>query len=210
MSTRDQVKQANFVLRYSLQSFGVILLLAVFIRLFLISSYAMSGAAMLPTIWPGDFLIASKWRVQAQLQRGQVVALRCPFVSEGLCLKRVLGLPGDRIEFRGGQLLVNGEAARHRAQGQFETESVSGESWAIWPEPANAKAVLPVVVPPQTVFLLNDKRSDREDSRLWGPVAQDLIEARVRRVWMSLDWYDGERVRTWPRVRWARLMRAID
>ena len=71
----------GFLLRYSLQSFGAIVFLAVLIRFFLFSSYAMSGSAMLPSIWPGDFLVASRIRVK-DLRRGAVVALRCPNAND--------------------------------------------------------------------------------------------------------------------------------
>ncbi len=208
--TKTPVNQASFLLRYSLQSFGVILLLAILIRAFLLSSYAMSGSAMLPTIWPGDFLVAVKWRL-SPLYRGEVVALRCPFAKEKLCMKRVIGLPGDRVELKGAKLVINGQEALHRKQGTFETESFTDGAWAIWPDPTSSgQANEPVVVPPQSVFLMNDKRSDRDDSRQWGAVSEDMLEARILRVWMSLDWYDGERVRSWPRVRWPRLLRSID
>lgn len=162
---------------------------------------------MLPTIWPGDFLVGSKVHVR-EVSRGDVVTIRCPLNKDKVCLKRVIGLPGDRIEFRGDRLLLNGQLAEYHPVGDFSTEVVDGESWAIWP--AKSMASGPVVVPPQNIYLLNDKRSDGDDSRSWGPVNMDILEGRVLRVWMSLDWYDGDRVRIWPRIRWARLFRSID
>jgi signal peptidase I len=199
----------GFLLRYSLQSFGVILLLAILIRTFFFSSYVMSGSAMLPSIWPGDFLVASKVRIH-EVRRGEVVALRCPADRDRLCLKRVMALAGDRVEYQGNHLVVNGQSARYMDRGEFQTEALAGKSWAIWPAKANDGSGQPVVVPPQHIYLLNDKRGDRDDSRTWGVVTTDLLEARVAYVWMSLDWYDGERVRTWPRIRWSRLFHSID
>jgi signal peptidase I len=169
----------------------------------------MSGAAMLPSIWPGEFLLASRIRVK-EIHRGDVVALRCPAQKDRLCLKRVVAIGGDRVEFHDGILFINTQRASYHPAGPFQTESVTGVSWAIWPEKEKSKDSEAVVVPPQTVYLLNDKRADHDDSRTWGPVQDDLLEARVFRIWMSLDWFDGERVRTWPRVRWGRLLRGID
>lgn len=199
----------DFLFRYALQSFGIVLILALLMRTFLFSSYVMSGSGMLPSIWPGEFLIASKLRVK-ELRRGDVVALHCPSAKDHLCLKRVVAIPGDRVEFHNGRLEVNTIPAQYRRKGPFETEIVSGVSWAIWPAKDESKDPEPVVVPPQAVYLLNDKRSDRDDSRTWGPVTMDLLEARVLRVWMSLEWYDKDHVRTWPRVRWSRLFRSVD
>jgi signal peptidase I len=209
VGTKDQVNQANFLLRYSLQSFGIVVLLAVLIRAFLVSSYVMSGTAMLPSIWPGDFLIAGKWGLR-HLHRGEIVALRCPPTRDKICLKRVVGLPGDRIEFRDGLLVLNGQESRQHPVGPLVVESVLGVRWTVWPADKGMAPMAPVVVPPQTVFLLNDKREDLEDSRIWGPVEQAMIEGKAKWVWMSLDWFDGENVRSWPRVRWARLLHSID
>ena len=206
--TKDTSKQILF--RYSLQSFGLILLLAILIRTFFFSSYVMSGVSMLPSVWPGDFLVGSKMRLW-EIQRGDVVALRCPNAKDKLCLKRVVGLPGDRIEFRDESLVLNGRQARLIPAGVFATESFAGRSHAIWPASASGQPLPgPVVIPPRSVYLLGDKRGDLDDSRTWGPVAQDFVEAKIVRVWMSLDWYDGERVRAWPRIRAERLLRSID
>jgi hypothetical protein len=89
-------------------------------------------------------------------------------------------------------------------------ESLAVGSWAIWPDEEPPNLASPVIVPPKMIYLLNDKRSDHEDSRTWGPVPSELLEGKVKRVWMSLDWFDGERVRSWPRVRWSRLFHAVD
>lgn len=208
-STDTAKKRADFLLRYALQSFAIVIILAVLLRTFLISSYVMSGWSMLPSIWPGDFIVAAKVGA-SRPERGAVVVLRCPNSRDRICLKRVVGVSGDRIEFRAEGLWVNGQPAVYQpvADG-VSLEAVAGESWLIWPS-LNATKMEPVIVPPGHVFLLNDKRSDQEDSRHWGPVRAEEIEARALRVWLSLDWYDGDRVRTWPRVRWPRLLRSID
>ncbi len=212
-STDTLRKQANFLLRYALQSFAVILILAVLVRTFLFSSYVMSGWSMLPSIWPGDFLIAGKWNLTS-IHRGDVVILHCPHVKDRICLKRVVGLAGDRIEFKGGLLVVNGQPAIYQpVSNDVQLEMVAGESWLIWPAPFTGQTEPdgePVIVPPHSLYLLNDKRSDPEDSRTWGPVKSELLEARALRVWLSLDWYEGDEVRSWPRVRWPRMLRSID
>jgi signal peptidase I len=211
MKTDTARKQANFVLRYALQSFGLIVVLAVLIRIFLISSYVMAGASMLPTIWPGDFLIGVKWHL-GEPRRGDVVVFRCPAARESNCLRRVIGVAGDRVEFKGGHLVVNRTAAVLRGVGGgFAEESVSGRGWAVWPAPQAEKDRPAVIVPPGFMYVLNDKREDHDDSRRWGPLPVELLEARVSRVWLSLDWYERSgQVRAWPRPRWSRLLRSID
>lgn len=209
--TTDIGKQrANFLLRYTLQSFAIILIAAILLRTFFISSFVMSGWTMLPNIWPGDFMLAGKWGL-ANVERGEVVVLLCPGEKETICLKRVVGLPGDRIEFRDGILTINGEkAVRRKISEQVSSEQVGGGHWMIWLDTPQKGQTVPVIVPPGQVFLLNDKRENLVDSRSWGPVSMNLLEARALLVWLSLDWYENGAVRTWPRVRWQRLLRSID
>lgn len=211
MSTDAGKKQASFLLRYALQSFAAIFVAAVLVRTFFVSSVVMSGASMLPNIWPGDFLVGRKWRLN-HVDRGAVVVLRCPNTRERICMKRVVGVEGDRIEFLEGQLMINGVGVKDRRLSKdFVTESVMGRSWIVWPAPPGAQTrVKPTVVPPQHVYLLNDKRGDAEDSRAWGPVPTDLLEAKVSLIWLSLDWSNGTQVRSWPQVRWQRIFRTVD
>lgn len=211
MSTDTAKKQASFLLRYAVQSFAAIFVVAVFVRLFFVSSLVMSGASMLPNIWPGDFLVGQKWRL-GRVERGDVVVLRCPAAKERICMKRVIGLEGDRIEFLEGQLMINGVAVKDRRLSEdFITETTDGRTWMVWPGKLDALAkVKPAIVPPQHMYLLNDKRGDSEDSRTWGAVPMDLLEAKVSLVWLSLDWTDGDQVRPWPQVRWQRIFRTVD
>lgn len=206
--------RADFLVRSSLQSFAVILILGIGLRTFVVSSFVMSGQSMLPSIWPGDFILAAKWRTQS-LRRGDVVALRCPHNNDEICLKRVIGLPGDRIEFLDGRLKLNGELAfLQPVTEQIVTETRAGESWLIWPKASTSDVSVPspepLVVPPQQVYVLNDKRDILDDSRSWGPIKSNLVEARALRVWLSLDWFESGQVRSWPRVRWERMFRSIN
>ncbi len=204
-------KQIDFLIRYTLQSAATIVLVAVLVRVFFVSSYVMSGSSMLPSVWPGDFLVAAKWNV-GEPRRGEIVALRCPGGKDRTCLKRVVAVPGDRVELNGGILFVNGEAGvQKKVSEELAVERFSGRGWVIWPSSKGSQRVDPMVVPPRHVYLLNDKRADGEDSRGWGTVSLDELEARVKYVWLSLDWYEKDgAVRSWPRIRWPRMLRSID
>jgi signal peptidase I len=207
-ATDTAKKQYEFLLRYVLQSAGIILISAVLLRVFFVSSYVMAGTGMLPSVWPGDFLVAFKWSTP---KRGDVAALRCPGAKERTCLKRVIGVEGDRIEFLAGQLVVNGQPSRLRkVSAELAVEQVGKQSWVIWPQSTAGATVEALVIPPGQVYLLNDKRSDNEDSRSWGPISDDELEGKVRFVWLSLDWFEGSKVRNWPRPRWHRMLRSID
>lgn len=210
MTSSSAKNQATFLLRYALQTLGIVVIVAVVLRLMVVSSYVMSGSSMLPNIWPGDFLIGQRWHA-VNLSRNEVVIVRCPSSSR-ICMKRVVAVEGDRVEFKKGKLHVNGFEVKQSPLGSdFVVESIMGRSRSIWPDVSQTiEDVKPIIVPPQHVYLLNDKRSDREDSRAWGPVPLAQVEARAGLIWLSLDWTDGEQVRSWPAVRWNRFFRTVN
>lgn len=209
--TDTSKKQIDFLIRYALQSAATIILIAILIRVFFISSYVMSGASMLPSVWPGDFLVATKWNL-GEPQRGDVMALRCPGGKDRTCLKRVVAVPGDRVELNAGVVYVNGEAGTQKmVSEELAVERFRGRAWVIWPSKKGTQTTGAMVVPPRHVYLLNDKRADGEDSRGWGTVSYDELEGRVKYVWLSLDWFNKDGgVRSWPRLRWERMLRSID
>jgi signal peptidase I len=124
----------------------------------------------------------------------------------------VIGIPGDRIEFLHGKLAINGGVIPSRAAGRaFIQETYDRKAWLTWPDVNGDFSSAPVVVPPHYIYVLNDRRSDHEDSRTWGPLPLGLFEATAARIWLSLDWYETSgQLRNWPRVRWNRLLRSID
>ena len=69
------MKQTVFLMRYALSVFAIVITVGVLARIFFFASYVNSGWAMLPSIWPGDFIFAVQWPVK-NLKRGDVVALR--------------------------------------------------------------------------------------------------------------------------------------
>jgi signal peptidase I len=158
---------------------------------------------MEPTLLIGDALLASKYpygystasmpihvsfpetsRVFGDLpKRGDVVVFRWPGDRSQVWVKRVIGLPGDRIEMRGGQVWINGQAVALKADGLGEAEDDSGSS-----EPAHRYVeTLPggishtifkihdngrldntaeVTVPPGQLFVMGDNRDNSADSRV--------------------------------------------
>ena len=179
------------IFRYLVFTFGAVLATAALLRLTVLSTYVMSGGAMAPRILPGEYLLATRGDL-TRPPRGAVMVLRCPGASPHVCLRRVAAVGGDRIDVAEGRIMVNDRALDPPLSRHGELE-------------------LPLVVPPDQVFVRNEDDADPDDSRAWGPVDVGSVEARVRFIWLSLDWFDpaGE-VRDWPRVRWERLFRAVD
>ena len=168
--------------RYVLRSLGLLFFAGLLLRNFVLTSYVMSGHSMSPLIESGDFILGAKWGL-SDVARGEVLVLRCPQAIDHICLKRVVGLPGDRVEIRDNQFILN-DQKKFAFKGHVD----------------------PLVLPPRYIFVLNEQADDELDSREWGAVSLDLAEARAIGIWLSLDWYEPDlAVRAWPHVRWDRL-----
>ena len=137
-------------------------------------SFWIPSESMLPTLRVGDVLMADTRHGGALPGRGDLIIFSVPRSPGTDYVKRVIGLPGDRIELRRGALLVNGaEAARQRiddqaAPGQLFQETLpGGRTFAIARETSDGPAnTMPaVVVPPGQVFVMGDNRDNSLDSR---------------------------------------------
>ena len=126
------------------------------------------GRSMCPTLRPGDVLWAGPPK---SLQRGDVVLVR----KGGLLVKRLVGLPGEKVTLRSSRIYVHGSPL---------PEPYVPESAAIEP-----KADQSVQIPESAFYVLGDARDDSLDSRRWGPVNRSEIDAVIRfRIWPPWRW----------------------
>jgi signal peptidase I len=147
----------------------------------------------------------------ADPSRGDIVVLYSPHDGNRL-LKRVVGIPGDRIEMKENQLVVNGTTAIYR-----EAAATDGDS-SVWRESVGERSHLvelsnektaastfgPVVVPPGKYLVMGDNRDNSFDSRFFGTVARSEILGRATRVVASVD-----PARSF-RPRFERFMKALE
>jgi signal peptidase I len=208
----------------------VAILLALLVRTFIWTGYRVPTSSMAPTLLPGDFIFAyrlpygvrfplveTKWIVNPPL-RGEVVVFTFPDQPKVSYVKRVIGLPGDRVEIADGDLLVNGKKMEYERKSSptldpsFEllTEKApEGPRDIFRRKEGGRKSFAPLIVPPNEVFLLGDNRDVSDDSRYWGTVPLERIDGRVQLIWLSLDWgkkWGGEQL---PQVRKDRLFTRI-
>lgn len=183
------------------------------IRGCVVEDFRIESNSMLPTLWPGDFVIANKAAFGAHLpfsnyemlrwgipRRGDVVLFSLPDKNDHLFTKRVIGLPGDQIRIRDGELFRNGERAVYNAgPSQLSSEGeILEERWAdgghyLILKKGGLTDFGPIDVPPNHLFLLGDNRSDSIDSRAWGPVPMVYLKGRLAWTLFSLDMYGGVR-----------------
>lgn len=145
-----------------------IILLALIAAAFFVRYPQVSGPSMEPRIQPGQIVLINTlaYRFGAPA-RGQIIAFHHDAPMPETYIKRIIGLPGDRIAIEGGSVRVNGVAL---AEPYVRFRS--------------AQTLAPLTVPPDTIYVLGDNRSDSDDSRDFGPLAlHDVIGQAVAAVW---------------------------
>jgi signal peptidase I len=179
--------------------------LTIYARAHLVESFRIPSSSMEPSLLPGDFLTADKRyncpSCKYRIVRGDVAIFVNPNDRTLLFIKRIIALPGDRVQISGSQVSVNGQALRVSAaetEGNGFTErSPEGREWRIRADPNRPLMdEIDLVVPPGEVFVLGDNRSNSRDSRHFGTVPMLDVVGRARQIWFSWG-ADG--------VRWSRL-----
>jgi signal peptidase I len=187
--------------------------------------YEVPSGSMKPTIVEGDRIFVDKLAYDLKLpfttvhlahwadpERGDIVVFYAP--DDGMRLvKRVIGVPGDRIELRADALYVNGVAAIYRGAGpgaepsEFTAEEALGprrHAVMFLPRVAAYRTFGPVRVPPGNYFMMGDNRDNSRDSRYFGFVPRAAIVGRATRVVVSLNPDDHYLPRP------ARVLRPLD
>lgn len=157
-----------------------------------IDTYRNPSGSMEPTLQVGDHFIVTKLRERARLPgRGDLIVFQYPDDPSQSFLKRVIGLPGDRIaEGDGGELMINGEAwARRPCDASeppacFHERTPTGREYTIRVTKPAPRAE--IVVPEGHVWVRGDNRSYSHDSAHFGPVPIASIEGRARAIFWPL------------------------
>lgn len=140
------------------------------IQTFVVQTYQVQQVSMVPSIEPGQHLLVDKLTPRFDpYSRGDVVVFRAPGTAddETPFIKRIIGVGGDRVELADGAVLVNGVALEEAYISGGPTEPDCGET--VWS------------VPQGELFLMGDHRSQSQDSRCFGTVAEERV---VGRAWL--------------------------
>lgn len=185
----------------------IVFSLAWFLRSVVVAPFYVDGISMRPTLGDHDLLIGEKLFFHlSKPRRGDIVVFRPPSNPGTYFVKRVIGLPGETIIFRGGEVLLKNTT--HPEEFQLEEEFLSKEN--------GGKTFLPsrkdreIFIPSGHFFLLGDNRNHSSDSRAWqetlsethGTVPRSSLAARVvARVWVDDPWLpflrSGSRLVSW-------------
>src|SRR5712675_2981422 len=226
----------------SLQSLISTVVIAVFAITFIVQAFQIPSESMETTLLIGDYLLVDKVHFSNggnwgkilpydQLKRGDIVVFRYPMSPELHFVKRVIGLPGDRVRLVDRQVFVNGERVHQENYARFTMFDRNGfrddfplidRIDGIDPGWLNTMPKLvhsgELVVPQSQYFVMGDNRDHSSDSRYWGFVPRENVVGRPLVIYFSIDapppssadgrlsrW--GSMLRNLPSlIRWRRML----
>ncbi len=216
----------GFIIENS-RSFFPILLVVFLLRSFLIEPFRIPSGSLEPTLLVGDFVATNKYiyGIRIPIIEKKIIKVSSPKTGDIVVfrwtpdptidyIKRVIGVPGDVIEYQNKVLTINGIKAKQKFI-KYTTDPSSGESVAEYIEDLNGiqhkiyKRInepaidFKVTVPPNSYFMMGDNRDASSDSRFWGFVSDEYVRAKALITWFS--WNNKNHS-----VRWNRIGRGIN
>ena len=210
------------------ESIVVAVILALFIRTFVVQAFKIPTGSMEPNLLVGDHLLVNKFVFAPAatsferatlpirpIRRGDVMVFKFPEEPERDFIKRVIGLPGETVELKGRQVYINGqkidEPYAHYLFPQGQDDEVGFDV---------RERYGPVTVPEKHYFMMGDNRDNSQDSRYWGFLPEHYVKGRALTIYWSFDQPAGEQpaglsgmFRTFASVftgtRWNRLLKQI-
>ncbi len=200
------------------KSFFPVILAVLLLRSFLVEPFRIPSNSMMPTLLTGDFILVNKYAYGIRLPvldnkvvemgepaRGDVVVFRYPKDPSVDYIKRVVGLPGDRVGYYNKIIYINGEPVGQVPAGVYigvgSGISMSGASER---QEQLGEVLHDILVMPRTpglegeyvvgdseYFVMGDNRDNSNDSRYWGPVPESNLVGKAFRVWMNWDGANG-------------------
>lgn len=141
--------------------------------------YRVAGASMNPTLIAGDTVFAQhEPYLESDPKSGDLVVFQSPNNREQQWLSRVIAQPGQTVEIRNHELIIDGKVTPYEAHGDERAEQLRNFSFTVLGM-KKVKNMNPVTVPSYHVFLMSDNRSNSVDSRIFGPVGITSIDGRL-------------------------------
>ncbi|PLW83158.1 signal peptidase I [Kineobactrum sediminis] len=191
------------------RSFFPVLFVVFVLRSFLVEPFQIPSSSMVPTLEVGDYILVNKFTYGLRLpvirtkvvdinepERGDVMVFFPPHMNDTYYIKRVIGLPGDKVSYRDKRLYVNDEpvptqpldvVAEEGARFQVARETLDGEHHRVQVDQLRPGRDFTVRVKPGHYFMMGDNRDNSSDSRVWGQVPEKDIVGKAFAIWMHWD-----------------------
>jgi signal peptidase I len=218
-------RKPSVLLEYA-KSFFPILLIVLILRTFLFEGYRIPSGSLEPTLQVGDLILVNKFDYGLRLplthtkifsigepKHGDIAVFYFPPNPKLYFIKRIIGLPGDKISYINKVLYINGKKQDQVLENEFSKILENNQSYKILMKQENFEGIkhgiyrIPsrpgfdlknIVVPKGMYFAMGDNRDDSDDSRNWGFVPEGNLVGHAIRVLLSLD------TNRWH-IRWNRI-----
>lgn len=200
----------KFIKEY-LEPILIAVLIALFIRTFVVQAFKIPSSSMEPTLQIGDHLLVNKFVYGVRVpftntklfqwkdpERGDVIVFIYPKDPSKDFIKRVIGVEGDRVEIVQNKIYINGKLLND-PWGHY---SEKGDFFKV----QSMERFGPVAVPKGSLFVLGDNRDNSQDSRFWGFVNVNAVRGKAMIIYFS--WNDQSRDLL-NKIRWDRFARLI-
>ena len=184
------------------------ILIALFIRAFVVQAFKIPSSSMEPTLLVGDHILVNKFIYGIRIpymdiklfqfkkpQRGDVIVFIFPLDPSKDFIKRVIGTEGEKVQIVDSKIYIN--------------DRLKDDPWGHFQKPAGLEGYLermenfgPVVVPKDSLFVLGDNRDNSEDSRFWGFLRVNAVLGKAFIIYFSWD-HNAESLINM--VRWSRI-----
>ncbi|MBF0103557.1 MAG: signal peptidase I [Desulfobacterales bacterium] len=218
-STQEEVKivqPAKSALRENIEAICIAIVLALFIRTFIVQAFKIPSGSMKETLQIGDHILVNKFIYGVKIpfldtilipvsepKRKDIIVFRYPNEPEKDFIKRLIGEPGDQIEIKNKKLFINNTPVPDEPYALFSDERIFPKRFS----PRDNFG--PITVPKDSYFVMGDNRDNSHDGRFWGFVKRKELKGKAFMIYWSWesDRFSGgkEWLTWWEWVRWNRL-----
>ena len=195
----------NFIKDY-IEPIALAILIALFIRAFIVQAFKIPSSSMEPTLLVGDYLLVNKFIYGVRVpysnikffeykkpKRGDIIVFIFPKDRKKDFIKRVIGTEGEKVTILHNKIYID--------------DKLIDDPWGHFTRPRSSiEDYGPLKVPEGSLFVMGDNRDNSQDSRFWGFVKTNEVKGKAFIVYFSLDW-DAQDLLN--KIRWTRLGKLI-
>jgi len=190
------------ILREYFESIVIAVILALFIRTFVVQAFKIPTGSMEENLLIGDHLLVNKFVLgptasgiertllpTGTIKRGEVIVFKYPVEPDRDFIKRVIGLPGETVELKDKKVYINGQPLDEPYVHFLQPPSANSEFHEETGFDVRERYG-PVTVPPNQYFVMGDNRDNSQDSRYWGFLPRENVKGKALLIYWS---YEGDR-----------------
>jgi signal peptidase I len=188
-------RRRKSIVREYAEAIAIAVLLALVIRSLVVQAFTIPSGSMMDTLLVGDYILVNKFLYGPELpltelhlpalrdpRRGDIIVFKYPQDEKRDFIKRIVATPGERVQIRGHQVLVNGKPLVEPYTKFADSGVRGGEAYCGY-----AYGCEPTIVPPDSYFVMGDNRDNSQDSRYWGFLPRDYVKGKALVIYWSYE-----------------------